>query len=299
MKKLLKSALEKVSKGERVTLVTIVSSEGSTPRKAGAIMAVGQNGIICSTVGGGELEYRCINIAMETVGMRHFELDNSKAAELGMVCGGSVEVLFTPVNDAESLENALELSENPYARLELYLDGEGMNTSISEKLPKIEILEDVKAIALPLVKNEKVIIFGGGHVSLALSQLLDLLEIAYSVIDEREEFCNRERFPKAEQVCTAADNISFDENTAVCIMTRGHAGDTEALKIALRSKAGYIGLMGSRRKKEKTFALLKEEGFVDAEKRIRTPIGLDIGAQTPMEIAVSVAGEIIKWKALH
>ena len=92
----------------------------------------------------------------------------------------------------------------------------------------------------------------------------------------------------------------FDAPTAAdafCIMTRGHEGDTEAVRFALGTPASYIGVMGSRRKRESMFARLAEEGFANARRRVVTPIGLDIAAQTPAEIAVSVAAQLVAWRA--
>lgn len=87
------------------------------------------------------------------------------------------------------------------------------------------------------------------------------------------------------------------ETDAFCIMTRGHSGDEAALRFALSTKASYIGLMGSRKKREAIFSRLEQDGFPDVRSRIITPIGLDIRAQTPAEIAVSVAAQLIAWRA--
>ena len=175
MKQILISALDRAEKNEKTVLVSIASSKGSVPRKAGATMLVGERGIICGTVGGGELEYKCLQLADSTQGLRHFELDNSKAAELGMICGGSAEVLFTPLDDADSLRKAVQLADNRFAGIILSLDGNSFEAEVFEKIPKIAVSDN--GLILPITESEEVVIFGGGHVSLALTELLDLLEI--------------------------------------------------------------------------------------------------------------------------
>lgn len=289
---------EKLSEGETVVLVTVAHSQGSTPGKTGAAMIISNGKLIVGTIGGGELEYKCTEIAMETVGLRHFELDNGKAAQLGMVCGGQIDILFTPLKKEIKLIDKI-MNLNKECKLLLSLDGSAYEIEEGADTDKAYIDEGRNSLILPLKTRERVVIFGGGHVSFALTKILDFLKMSYIIIDEREVFCNRQRFPNAERLYTGNDLISvtdLDNRTAVCIMTRGHEGDAQALRLALKSQAGYIGLMGSRRKREKIFAQLKDEGFADAENRVITPIGLDIGGETPEEIAISVAAQLIQWK---
>lgn len=289
---------EKLSEGKNVVLVTVAHSQGSTPGKTGAAMIVSNGKVIGGTIGGGELEYKCTEIAMDTVGLRHFELDNGKAAQLGMICGGQIDILFTPLKKESKFIDKI-MSINKDCKLLLSLDGSAYEIEDGADTDKAYLDEERSILVLPLKAREKVVIFGGGHVSFALTKILDFLKMSYIIIDEREEFCNSQRFPNAERLYTGNDLISvtdLDSRTAVCIMTRGHEGDALALRLALKSQAGYIGLMGSRRKREKIFAQLKDEGFENPESRIITPIGLDIGGNTPEEIAISVAAQLISWK---
>ena len=147
-----------------------------------------------------------------------------------------------------------------------------------------------------------VIVLGGGHVSLALENILKLLEFHLTVIDDREEFANRERFSLADEVFrmdfeTEFPQAVFTEGAYYIIVTRGHQYDYICLKEILKRTSGYIGMIGSRKKVAAAFQRLREEGVSEEEiRRVHAPIGLPIGGSTPAEIAVSIAAEIIQVK---
>jgi xanthine dehydrogenase accessory factor len=131
-------------------------------------------------------------------------------------------------------------------------------------------------------------------------------EVGFRVIvaDDREAFANRERFAEADDVVVIADfesalsMFAVDENTYVVIVTRGHRHDKSVLAQALRSKAGYIGMIGSARKRDTIYNVLRQEGICEADiARVHCPIGLAIGAETPEEIAVSIVAELIARRA--
>ncbi|HIY38033.1 MAG TPA: XdhC family protein [Candidatus Agathobaculum merdigallinarum] len=313
IEKLLQTALNEIQAGHHVMLVAVVRSTGSTPRAAGALMLAGENGLLGGTVGGGLLEHRCLEIAAAQPAVPHretFVLDNRQAGSLGMVCGGTSEILFTPLTGAAPLEAALDaLRSRVAAWLCLPLDGAAPLVSQAPGLPKQPAVTELlgqAVLAVPLTKAERVFLIGGGHVSLELAALLHQLNFRYLVIDDRPAFCSPERFPHAERTLVAplsalgktlTGELTPAAADAFCIMTRGHAGDADATRFALQTPASYIGVMGSRRKRETMFAQLTAEGFSDARRRVVTPIGLHIDAQTPAEIAVSVAAQLISWRA--
>jgi len=152
-----------------------------------------------------------------------------------------------------------------------------------------------------MVGNEKkrAIIFGGGHISQPLVQILALLEYEVTVVDDRAEFANHKRFPGAQQVVCdffgkVLQEIMPDDKTAVIIVTRGHKYDLDCLRSVIGTRAGYIGMIGSRRKVAATIQVLQEEGVTkNLLDRVRAPIGLDLGGQSPEEIAVSIAAEVV------
>ncbi|MEN6414863.1 MAG: XdhC family protein [Veillonellales bacterium] len=145
----------------------------------------------------------------------------------------------------------------------------------------------------------RAIVFGGGHISQPLVQILSLLEFEVTVIDDRPNFANQARFPGANQVICESfqlvlKNLQIGSDAAVIIVTRGHKYDMDCLRATMGSGARYLGMIGSRRRVKEIVNLLREEGApAGFETRLRAPIGLDIKAETPVEIAVSIAAEVV------
>jgi len=143
------------------------------------------------------------------------------------------------------------------------------------------------------------LVVGAGHIGRALAKLADFLDFHVAVLDDRDDFANAERIPEADQVicedyATGLDAFPIDANTSIVLVTRGHKQDEISLRHCLGRGAGYLGMIGSRRRTDTVLRHLREEGF-DPEDlaRVRTPIGLDIGAETPEEIAISIMAEVI------
>ncbi len=302
MEHILKCARLERSQGLNGVLVTIAASQGSTPRTTGAAMLVGHSGILAGTIGGGALEYECAMYAGHPPKpLMEFELNREQAAGLGMVCGGSAQVLFTPLTDDALLTQALDrLEEGQPGWLRLPLDGSA--PALADSGPEKPALVE-GCLVMPLAQPGRVYLFGGGHVSLALSRLLDVLEYPYIVVDDRPEFANEYRFPGAKLAISSeytelskllSGKWAPAKGDCLCIMTRGHLADTDALRFALTTPAEYIGVMGSRKKRDRVLAQLVSEGYADAPQRIITPIGLPIGGQTPAEVATSIAAQLVQ-----
>jgi xanthine dehydrogenase accessory factor len=162
----------------------------------------------------------------------------------------------------------------------------------------ISLGDDVRAYADVFAEPPEVVIVGGGHVGRAVANVAHTLGYRMTVIDDRADFANATRFPDAQTIIAGDIERSIDahtmtRNSAVIIVTRGHKYDYQALAAAARSDAGYIGLMGSRRKVTLIFRQLIDDGVPPERLRdIHAPIGLDIGAVSPEEIAVSIMAEI-------
>ncbi|MCG8617341.1 MAG: XdhC family protein [Desulfobacterales bacterium] len=146
-------------------------------------------------------------------------------------------------------------------------------------------------------------IFGGGHVGYALAEMAHLIDMPCVIVDDREAFSNAERFPHARSVVSVPefrncfDGLTPDEHSYIVIMTRGHLHDEVVLEQALATKAAYIGMIGSRRKRDTIYAHLRERGFSNASlEKVHSPIGLSINSETPAEIAVSIIAQIIRAK---
>lgn len=152
----------------------------------------------------------------------------------------------------------------------------------------------------PIFVEPTLYLFGAGHVAQQIAPLAKMVGFKVVVMDDRPEFANPDRFPAADETVVesferAAERIAVDENSYLVIVTRGHLHDYTVLKQFLGSPARYIGMIGSRRKRDIIYRKLREEGFSEEDlSRVHAPIGLDIGAETPEEIAVSIVAEMIK-----
>jgi xanthine dehydrogenase accessory factor len=150
----------------------------------------------------------------------------------------------------------------------------------------------------------RLVIAGGGHIGLGLSLIAKLLGYEVIIVDNRREFSDKIRFPHVDRViCGRYEKVlpklAMDAKTAIVIVTHGHLHDASVLAAALASEAGYIGMIGSRRKIRHIFGQMRRKGFSSRRlKDVYTPIGLDIGAETPEEIAVAIAAELIKISRL-
>lgn len=331
MRKLLQKLSEVLSGGGSAVLVTVAASSGSAPRGAGARMLVTAGGRAAGTIGGGIVEYDCERLAGEMLAggsafrLERFRLREDDPRGLGAICGGEVEVWFRaiPAGDADVLALCAR-AEELYGREErawlICESGEDAGCAMAvygaesgcagaevpaEALgrlpdrPAILRLGERAFFCEPLRRAGRVYIFGGGHVGQALTAALHAAEFRCVVLEDRPELCRPELFPGAEEVRLISNDdpaayAGITDEDYVCVMTRGHRGDLTVQAQALRTPARYIGVIGSRRKKARVFASLREMGFTDADLgRIVSPIGLNIGAETPAEIAVSIAAQLI------
>ena len=333
MKQMLGIMEERLEKGEALVLVTVTASSGATPRGAGARMLVSKDGRLCGTIGGGAVEYRSEQIALQVLakqvsGQQDFSLTRNDVQNLGMICGGDVNVFFhyIPEGDPQTLElvrKALELFGTGEAfwllsditkggTFSLYtrkngIFGPAVPDWVLAKLPRQPKLlqQDGESWCVEQINGSgRVYIFGCGHVSQELEPVLTHVGFRCVVMDDREEFARRELFPTAEEVklidfTKIAESVTISEEDYVCVMTRGHAFDTVIQAQVLKRKPAYVGVIGSRKKAAGVRQVLKEEyGLTEEELDIvTTPIGMEIGAETPAEIAVSIAGQMIQVRA--
>ncbi len=181
---------------------------------------------------------------------------------------------------------------------------EAANRVMKAKRPERASLQDGAEVFLePIVSNPALYIFGGGHVSRQIVPLASKVGFRVVVVDDREEFTRAEDLPGASEIHElpfdgVMERLPVDEDSYLVIVTRGHIYDKEVLAQALKTDARYIGMIGSKRKRNIVYKKLMEEGFTQEDlKRVHSPIGLDIGAETPEEIAVSIVAELIKVRA--
>jgi len=315
MKNLFTSIYERMNRGEDLVLVSIIADSGSTPRGEGAKMAVYRDGTSAGTIGGGAVEYKSTQIALETLrekksSIQFFRLAPNDVADLGMICGGDVVVYFQYIAAntdhlafLQSIVMQIRQDENSWLITEIS-DQAGLNMRIhTESSGPLPEKNNKKYFIEPLSRAGKVCIFGGGHVGQKLVPILHSVDFKCVVIDDRAEFANPGLFPEALQTVVAdftdfSGNITIHPGDYVVIITRGHQHDYDVLVQALRTKACYIGMIGSRTKLGKTKERLFDDGFSEEDfQRIHAPIGLAIKADTPEEIAISITGEMILVRA--
>ena len=183
-----------------------------------------------------------------------------------------------------------------------------LRAGVKNGQPAVVLMKDDSGALVPLFvepfkSDPALYVFGGGHVSSQIVPLASRVGFSTVVIDDRPEFAESSKFPDAKEVRLlefehVMKNLPVDSSSFLVIVTRGHLHDKSVLTQALRTDARYIGMIGSRRKRDIIYEKLLEEGFAKADlARVHSPIGLDIGAETPAEIAVSIVAELILKRA--
>ena len=316
--------------GEDAVLCNIIYSSGSAPRKEGSKMAVFRDKSILGTIGGGIVEFEAINRALELLEKKEnacqkYVLNQSDVSGLGAVCGGEITVYFRYLScdrkedtdlikelssAAEKLKDTWMITSLNSGSIGIYDDENGLRFSdvgqekIKPYLDNCTHLTQGGVFIEPVVISGFVYIFGGGHISQALVPVLSKLGYRCIILENRDEFLKKELFSgvydsKKIDFKKPGEYISAGEKDHIIIMTRGHESDFDVLEFALSTRAGYIGLIGSRSKWKYTVERLEKDGFTQKDcSRVYNPIGIPIGAQTPDEIAISIAAQLIKHRYL-
>jgi xanthine dehydrogenase accessory factor len=224
--------------------------------------------------------------------------------------GGKAMLISTVYGDESHIQRidhaVLGSDGSVQGRLDFSADGMEKLSHLMTQPAQIHVLrlEDRLAVADPGWMAPTVYIFGGGHVARPTAHLAALTGFNVVVLDDRPEFSSAERFPEATGTRTIAsydaafDNLPVNGNTYIIIVTRGHLHDRTVLAQALKTPAVYIGMIGSRRKRDTIYERLLKDGYTTADiDRVYSPIGIAIGADTPEEIAVSIVAEMIAVRA--
>ena len=342
MSKRLAQAIEEIEKDNGIVWFTIVDEMGSTPRKTGCHALLHNDGTVEGTVGGGYQEYlvwetgrTCLHTGRSQ--LIHINLHQGGTDSIDAACGGEVSVfcqyLDSAIEGVVPAVKAIGEAMDQHTTCRIWTDvttpdSWGMavlqdgrspifagtsdalqtlleNPSYHEVLSKqgLHTVENRRIYHERLTPANRVIIFGGGHVSQALVPVLTGIGFSCTVVDDRSEFANTARFPQAEATIVAdfqhlEEAITIHSSDYVCIMTRGHVADYEAQWYALLAKPCYIGVIGSRAKHHFVQKKLRAQGFTEEDISFcHGPIGLPISAITPAEIAISIAGELIAVRA--
>jgi xanthine dehydrogenase accessory factor len=290
---ILETLVADVQAARPVALCVVLKTYGSAPQTPGALMLVRADASTIGTVGGGAVEAQVQRDAVRLLGenrsaMLNLSLEHDYHTDEGPICGGRMSVGVMPIADAAALKpfaHGLELvRQRRPARIPIIVEHEG------------QPLEYHLHLEVP----PTLIIAGAGHVGQALARLAANLDFHTVVIDDRAEFASRERFGKrvrlvTDDIAEALRTYPIDEGCYVVIVTRGHLQDEQALQAVIQRPAGYIGMIGSKRKSATVLKALEQAGVPpELLERVHTPIGLAIGAVTVNEIAVSITAELIQ-----
>jgi xanthine dehydrogenase accessory factor len=320
--------------GHAVALATVIKTWGSSPRKVGAGMAVNQDGKMVGSVSGGCVEGAVIQEALEVIQTQkplklHFGVTDDEAWDIGLACGGEIEIFIRPftLNDAliwikaletkKSFSSALLLSSEEEMKTQEIIffnqepigkDDLGLSRTLLEKLSELREDrrhrvfqdEDEREYFIQYIPSPpKLILVGGVHITIPLVNMAKMMGYEIHVIDPRRIFGTEERFPDVNLIqewpSKAFDEINITPSTAIVMLTHDPKIDDPALMIAMESPAFYIGALGSKKTHQKRLERLEKAGL-SAEKlsRIHAPVGLDLGGGSPEEIALSVMAEIVK-----
>ncbi len=290
---------------ESVVVATIVEVAGSAPREVGAKMAICRDGSTIGTVGGGAGEGRVIQQALAVLNSEkqlvEIDLTGTPGRETQGVCGGKVQVWL----ETWSGEGAIALVEQI---LHSFEQGDSIvlvTPFISDRSPHLTDQSEqaplradcfVQTIQPPPV----LLMIGGGHVAVALARVASFSGFQIAVQDDRPDFVTSQRFPQAlflsHSIAETLDRFTDCSRLYVALVTRGYPQDTEALQTLLQRSLDYryIGMIGSQKRVRMVHQTLQQQQIPIERLTIYAPIGLDIGALTPEEIAVSICGELIK-----
>ena len=321
--------------GKSIALATVIETWGSSPRKAGSKMGLTLDAKITGSVSGGCVENAVVEAGVEVIESKlpqllHFGVSDEAAWEVGLACGGSIDIfvkliddtIFESVNsiltnDKEAILATVIRGENTILGHEMVLDDNGkvtgsignewdekvfsiMEDSLKQRTSRRVRLDESTEIFVEMIMPPlTLVIVGGAHISIALVSLAKTLGYRTIVIDPRRVWGNEERFPNVDTLIQswipdAFKQVEVTSSTAVATLTHDPKLDDPALKIALNSPAFYVGALGSKTTNAKRHERLLKDGMTESQlSRLHAPIGLKIGAQTPEEIALAIMAEVV------
>ena len=315
---------------DAITLATVVDTWGSAPVPIGGQMLVGKGGKFLGSVSGGCVEAEVIAESEDLLGAPagqracktlEYGIADETAWRVGLPCGGSIQVYLERIEgkgaDAAVVQRLLEARAKRQGMVlaTSMKDGARVVVGDSEPVPTGPLAEhiarafatgesrmvegpDGQVFVHAVLPSPRLMIVGATHIGQVLAELAGMVDLDVTIVDPRTAFASAGRFPEkkliAEWPGAALDRIGLDRYTAVVVLAHVANIDDEGLVAALKAPCFYIGALGSNRNQGKRRERLLAQGFsADDLARIKGPIGLDIGAVTPAEIAVSIIGEVV------
>jgi xanthine dehydrogenase accessory factor len=314
--------------GRKVAIATVISTWGAASRPAGSQLIVDAKGAFEGSVSGGCVEPAVITEAFEVINsgrprLVSFGVTDEQAWDVGLICGGRIDIFIESLDaNRDTFERAVELkrAKIPACIITDLATGEAFAHDLGSSDWKDQVPEQLRGFVFETIKRSacsacdadgrryyihgiypatRLIIIGAVDIAKVLAQMAALSNYSVVIVDPRGAFATKERFPGVELMVEWPDealaNMTLHWRTAIVALTHDPKIDDVALKEALRSKAFYIGALGSKKSHAARLERLRREGFEDNNlARINGPVGLDIGAKTHAEIAVAILAEIIE-----
>ncbi len=302
MREVLDELNEWIGGEEEIAIATVIETWGSSPRPLGSKMLVTRSGKMAGSVSNGCIEGAVFEEAQKVLisgapKVAAFGVADDVAFEVGLACGGHIEVFVQPLGRAHrQLVGMLKRDEPATLRTNLstgeaeLVDGTAAGTELARR--------DGDVFIEPFRRPAQLVIIGAIHIAIPLHRLAKLMGYRVTVVDARSKFATRERFPEADELIVAWPDeamakITVDNSTYVVILTHDPKFDLPALRSVLTKDAGYIGAIGSRKTNQNRFDALRNEGFTEEQlARVHGPIGLDLGSRGAEETALGILAEI-------
>jgi len=321
--------------GTPIALATVVKTWGSSPRKVGSKMALTPEGKVVGSVSGGCVENAVVEAGLESLKTQrpqllHFGVADETARDVGLACGGSIDIFVKPldIDFFKEVRSVLE-DEQPAVTVtfvrgsdellgrELLLRNNGQVTgtfgnewddkvltlsqeTLSQGISRrVELNDDVEVFVEAILPSPALVVVGGVHIAITLVSLAKMLGYQTILVDPRKAWGNQERFPHVDRLIQswpqdAFEQIKITRSTAIAMLTHDPKLDDPALNIALSSPAFYVGALGSKATHAKRRERLLNDGMTESQlSPLHAPIGLKIGAQSPEEIALSIMAEVV------
>jgi len=315
-----------------IAVATVLKTFGSAPRKEGAKLAYLSSGAICGSISGGCVESAILEEAAAAITsgvpkIIHFDTSDDDAWAVGLPCGGSIDVLVEPI-DLEAFEavrarvernlwvtevtviggaeagsgGKLVLGDAPHPTGAFPRDLVAKAADIASTIEsprRVMLTPELELFVHPVAPEPTLVAVGGVHIAIALVAMARAAGFRTVVVDPRRTFGDAGRFPEVDRLYASWPSEAFKESplsrdTAIVVLTHDPKLDDPALEAALSSDAFYIGALGSLRTQEKRRRRLLDRGYDERRlSRIHGPVGLDIGAKTPEQIAISILAEIV------
>ncbi len=297
------------ARGDAVAIATLVAVRGSAPCPIGAKMAVNQRGEIAGSVSGGCVETSLVETALQVIDtgcpqLVHFGIAGETAWSTGLMCGGEIDVFVEKLDSGfDDFARLVRAQQRFVVRTLIRGDGAGAKTIAAGAVvpaPQVTGVDSSGATFVEVIDPPPVLyIVGASHIAIALVTIAKVIGYRVVVVDPRQAFATPERFARADALVIdypqrALTPEALNTSACVAVLTHDPKIDDPALILALGSQARYVGALGSRKTHALRIERLKRAGLTGAQlARLRAPIGLDIGARTPSEIALAIAAEMV------